>query len=86
MPVRCFWICVYILLRGPEVFIFSNIGCGFPRPCLQYQMNEVKHMYLNAEMDVVEFSVEDVIATSPNNENQGGLGGENEGPAGDSFL
>lgn len=46
-------------------------------------------MYLNAEMDVVEFSVEDVIATSPNtttSSNKGGLGGENEGPAGDSFL
>ena len=45
-------------------------------------------MYLNAEMDVVEFSVEDVIATSPTttSSNQGGLGGENEGPAGDSFL
>ena len=52
-------------------------------------MNEVKHMYLNAEMDVVEFSIEDVIATSPSSttsSNKGGLGGENEGPAGDSFL
>lgn len=45
-------------------------------------------MYLNAEMDIVEFSVEDVIATSPTSttSKQGGLGGENEGPAGDSFL
>ena len=47
-------------------------------------------MYLNAEMEIVEFSVEDVIATSPLEETtttqKGGLGGENEGPAGDSFL
>ncbi len=44
-------------------------------------------MYLNAEMDIVEFSVEDVIATSPSSTTKkGGLGGENEGPAGDSFL
>ena len=43
-------------------------------------------MYLNAEMDVVKFSIEDVITTSNPSSNQGGLGGENEGPAGDSFL
>ncbi len=49
----------------------------------------MKELYLNAEMDVVEFSVEDVIATS--------LGGAessssqnancpNEGPTGGNFL
>ena len=49
----------------------------------------MKELYLNAEMDVVEFSVEDIINTSVETETttkKGGLGGENEGPAGDSFL
>ena len=38
----------------------------------------MKELYLNAEMDVVNFSVEDVIATSKGV--VGGMGGENEGP------
>ena len=47
----------------------------------------MKELYENAEMDVVEFAVEDVIATSDSpptaskNPNC-----ENEGPAGDAFL
>lgn len=75
-----------------ETIILATEAVGVrPRPVLQYQMNEVKQMYLNAEMDVVKFSIEDVIATSndsstTSSSNKGGLGGENEGPAGDSFL
>lgn len=51
----------------------------------------MKELYFEAEMDIVEFCAEDVITTSgPNPQSttskQGGLGGENEGPAGDSFL
>lgn len=41
----------------------------------------MKELYLDAEMEVVKFSVEDVIATS---RNIGGLGGENEGELGDA--
>lgn len=37
----------------------------------------MKELYLNAEMEVVKFSVEDVIATSTGG--PGGMGGENEG-------
>lgn len=54
--------------------------------------NEVKRMkelYLDAEMDVVKFSVEDVIATSVSEETTTewqGMGGPNEGAPGDSFL
>ena len=48
----------------------------------------MKELYENAEMDVVEFAVEDVINTSdtmtyPSHFNPNC---ENEGPAGDSFL
>ena len=50
----------------------------------------MKEKYLEAEMDALEFSAEDVITTSGDTwsptTNKGGLGGENEGPAGDSFL
>ena len=49
----------------------------------------MKELYTNSEMDVVEFSVEDIINTSveeTTTTKKGGLGGENEGPAGDSFL
>ena len=49
-------------------------------------MNE---KYLEAEMETLKFSTEDVITTSgdlPPSTSFGGLGGENEGPAGDSFL
>lgn len=48
----------------------------------------MKEKYLEAEMNELEFSPEDVITTSGPEapSNSGGLGGENEGPAGDSFL
>lgn len=49
----------------------------------------MKELYLNAEMDVVEFSVEDVIATSPTETTASehyNPNCENEGPTGDSFL
>ena len=50
----------------------------------------MKELYLNAEMDVVEFSVEDVIATSNKTESTTSShynpNCENEGPPGDSFL
>ena len=50
----------------------------------------MKELYTNSEMDVVEFSAEDIINTSveetTTTTKKGGLGGENEGPAGDSFL
>lgn len=41
----------------------------------------MKELYLNAEMEVVRFSVEDVIATSKSGgvEGAGGMGGPNEG-------
>ena len=48
----------------------------------------MKELYENAEMDVVEFAVEDVIATSdsPPTADEFNPNCENEGPAGDSFL
>lgn len=52
----------------------------------------MKELYLDAEMDVVKFSVEDVIATSGENVPEEtttewqGMGGPNEGAPGDSFL
>lgn len=52
----------------------------------------MKELYLDAEMDVVKFSVEDVIATSASSEPEEtttewqGMGGPNEGAPGDSFL
>jgi len=51
----------------------------------------MKELYLNAEMDVVEFSAEDVIVTSPTTEATTesihyNPNCENEGPAGDAFL
>lgn len=50
----------------------------------------MKELYLDAEMDVVKFSVEDVIATSLETEETTtewqGMGGNNEGAPGDSFL
>lgn len=49
----------------------------------------MKELYLDAEMDVVKFSVEDVIATSVSEETTTawqGMGGPNEGAPGDSFL
>ena len=52
----------------------------------------MKELYLNAEMDLVEFSVEDVIVTSPvadtttTESEHYNPNCENEGPAGDSFL
>ncbi len=53
-------------------------------------VKRMKELYLNAEMDVVEFSVEDVIATSGTETTKWvpgmGMGGENEGEPGDSFL
>ncbi len=50
----------------------------------------MKELYLDAEMDVINFSIEDVITTSSSSEttapvNTPGMGGENEGEAGDSF-
>ena len=40
----------------------------------------MKELYLNAEMEVVNFSVEDVIATSKGGvPGAGGMGGPNEG-------
>lgn len=44
----------------------------------------MKELYLDAEMEVVKFSIEDVIATSNGGSNIGGLGGENEGELGDA--
>ena len=41
----------------------------------------MKELYLDAEMEVIKFSVVDVIATS---KTIGGLGGENEGEMGDA--
>ena len=53
----------------------------------------MKELYLDAEMDVVKFSVEDVIATSGDpaapeetTTEWQGMGGPNEGAPGDSFL
>ena len=43
----------------------------------------MKELYLDAEMEVVKFSVEDVIATSKGG-NIGGLGGPYEGELGDA--
>lgn len=40
----------------------------------------MKELYLDAEMEVIKFSVEDVIATSK----EGGLGGPYEGELGDA--
>lgn len=56
----------------------------------------MKELYLDAEMDVVKFSIEDVINTStdsvatvdPTRETSvnGGMGGPNEGEWGDEWL
>lgn len=53
----------------------------------------MKELYLNAEMDVVEFAAEDIIVTSPGGSTDEGTTAStrnpncpNEGPAGDSFL
>lgn len=52
----------------------------------------MKELYLDAEMDVVKFSVEDVINTSTETETtratsvNGGMGGPNEGEFGDEWL
>lgn len=48
----------------------------------------MKELYLDAEMDVVKFSVEDVINTSAETTSwsHSGMGGPNEGEPGDSFL
>ena len=46
----------------------------------------MKELYLNAEMDVGKFSVEDVIATSTETRPTTNLGGENEGERDDSGL
>lgn len=47
----------------------------------------MKELYLDAEMDVVKFSVEDVINTSETTSwSHSGMGGPNEGEPGDSFL
>lgn len=46
----------------------------------------MKELYLDAEMDVVKFSVEDVINTSETTWSHSGMGGPNEGEPGDSFL
>lgn len=52
----------------------------------------MKELYLDAEMEVVKFSVEDVIATSASTEASasspvnGGMGGPNEGEWGDEWL
>lgn len=84
-------VCIHItyIIWKPLNWAIGAVGVVHDLIC-NITMNEVKHMYLNAEMDVVKFSVEDVIATSPadttTSSNKGGLGGENEGPAGDSFL
>lgn len=49
----------------------------------------MKELYLDAEMDVINFSVEDVITTSSSSATTapatGGMGGPNEGAAGDYF-
>lgn len=47
----------------------------------------MKELYLNAEMDVVEFAVEDVIATScPAEAPTQNPNCPNEGPAGDAWV
>ena len=46
----------------------------------------MKELYLNAEMDVVEFAAEDIIVTSPTTASTQNPNCPNEGPAGDSFL
>lgn len=38
----------------------------------------MKELYLNAEMEVVKFTVADIITTSPEVPGGGGMGGENE--------
>ena len=58
---------------------------------IKNEVKQMKELYLNAEMDVVEFSVEDVIVTSPTTEATTesihyNPNCENEGPAGDAFL
>lgn len=40
----------------------------------------MKELYQNAEMEIVKFSIEDVITTSNTSGNPGGMGGENELP------
>lgn len=48
----------------------------------------MKELYLNAEMDVVEFAAEDIIVTSPTTEAESTQNPNcpNEGPAGDSWV
>lgn len=49
----------------------------------------MKELYLDAEMEVVKFSIEDVINTSSETtkpKNTGGMGGPNEGEAGDEWV
>ena len=48
----------------------------------------MKELYLDAEMDVVKFSVEDVINTSNDDTTSEfvGMGGPNEGEQGDEWL
>ena len=82
-------------VKTPEILwriLHLNWHYGHPPFCISYinEVNTMKELYLNAEMDVVEFAAEDIIVTSP------GTGAEtestqnpncpNEGPAGDSFL
>lgn len=48
----------------------------------------MKELYLNAEMDVVEFAAEDIIVTSPGGTTASTQNPNcpNEGPAGDSWV
>ncbi len=47
----------------------------------------MKELYLNAEMDVVDFAVEDIITTSPNpTSSTQNPNCPDEGPAGDAWV
>lgn len=48
----------------------------------------MKELYLNAEMDVVDFAVEDIITTSPDNTTASTQNPNcpDEGPAGDAWV
>ena len=52
------------------------------------EVKPMKELYQNADMEIVEFSVEDIIATSDMPQTHPGINPncENEGPPNDAFL
>lgn len=79
-------------VKTPEILwriLHQNRHYGHPPFCISYinEVNTMKELYLNAEMDVVEFAAEDIIVTSPDTTaSTQNPNCPNEGPAGDSFL